>query len=276
MSGNRILFVDDEPIIRMTLSVILQKEGFEVTTAATVAEALAHIGKDKFDVLLSDLNIGQPGDGFTVVSAMRRTQPEATTFILTGFPDFDTAIQALRSQVDDYFTKPADVKAMIAAIREKVGSGGRKPPLPYQRVSTVLRKSAEAILDEWAQAAERDPELSRIPLSGSELIDHRSILLAELAKRVDAQQFVLTEEARNAAWEHGRQRRRQGYNAHHIVTEARLLDAVISRTLQGKMLSLDMSSLISDLMHVGEGLNEQLEESVRAFELGEDPIRRTA
>ena len=44
-----------------------------------------------FDVLLSDLNIGQPGDGFTVVSAMRRVQPKAATFILTGYPDFDTA-----------------------------------------------------------------------------------------------------------------------------------------------------------------------------------------
>jgi len=71
----RILFVDDEPGIRVTLSAILQANGFQVTSAATVAEALREINSQTFDALISDLNIGEPGDGFTVVSAMRRTQP---------------------------------------------------------------------------------------------------------------------------------------------------------------------------------------------------------
>jgi DNA-binding NtrC family response regulator len=82
----KILFVDDEPGIRLTLPVILEGAGFQVVVAATVPEALSIIGTQKFDVLISDLNIGNPGDGFTVVSAMRRTQPDAVTFILTGYP----------------------------------------------------------------------------------------------------------------------------------------------------------------------------------------------
>src|SRR4051812_579153 len=82
----RLLFVDDEASIRSTLSAILSQEGFEVTVAASVFEALEKINKHGYDILLSDLNIGQPGDGFTVVSAMRRSQPEAATFILTGYP----------------------------------------------------------------------------------------------------------------------------------------------------------------------------------------------
>lgn len=54
-----------------------------ITSAASVAEAVALINRQKFDVLISDLNIGQPSDGFTVVSVIRRVQPEAVTFILT-------------------------------------------------------------------------------------------------------------------------------------------------------------------------------------------------
>src|SRR5262245_8939226 len=100
--ATRLLFVDDEASIRKTLKLILERHGFEVTTSATVPEALTQINHETFDVLISDLNIGQPGDGFTVVSAMRRVQPVAATFILTGYPDFDTALQAIRSQVDDY------------------------------------------------------------------------------------------------------------------------------------------------------------------------------
>src|SRR5712672_205791 len=101
----RILFADDEPGIRMTLPLILEQEGFEVSVAATVAEALVYINRDSFDVLLADLNIGEKGDGFTLISAMRRVQPHAVTLILTGYPDFVTALEAIRNQVDDYLTK---------------------------------------------------------------------------------------------------------------------------------------------------------------------------
>src|SRR5437763_13787108 len=103
----RILFADDEPAIRMTLPAILQQEGFEVSVADTVAEALAYINRDTFDVLLADLNIGERGDGFTLNSAMRRGQPHAVTQILTGYPDFETEMQAIRNQDDDHLTKPA-------------------------------------------------------------------------------------------------------------------------------------------------------------------------
>jgi DNA-binding NtrC family response regulator len=101
----RILVVDDEESIRSMLQLVLQKEGFTVTTVGTVMDALALISHLHFDVLISDLNIGHPADGFVVVSAMRRTQPDASTFILTGYPDFETALEALRQDVGDYLIK---------------------------------------------------------------------------------------------------------------------------------------------------------------------------
>src|SRR3954447_14219295 len=120
MNRARVLFVDDEPYIRLTMPPILQMHDFEVTTCATVAEALATMQNETFDVLIADLNIGQPGDGFTVVSAMRRTQPSAVTIILTGYPAFETALQAIRSQVDDYVVKPADVAELVRLINDKL------------------------------------------------------------------------------------------------------------------------------------------------------------
>ena len=117
-SRKRILFVDDEPSIRLTLATILEDHGFDVRTAATVPEALKEINSQPFDALLSDLNIGEEGDGFLVVSAMRRTQPQCVNIILTGYPAFETAVQAIRQQVDDYLVKPADVEALVARLRE--------------------------------------------------------------------------------------------------------------------------------------------------------------
>jgi len=274
MTGKRLLFVDDEPAIRMTLPLILQQEGFEVTAAATVAETLEYISKEPFDVLLADLNIGQPGDGFTVISAMRRTQPQAITLILTGFPDFDTALQALRSQVDDYLTKPADIKQLVATLKEKLTAPKRKLPLPTKRASTVLRENAEHIVQEWFEATVHDRELSRIPLSKIERLDHLPEILDVLADRVGSQQIEGSADARQAARQHGIQRREQGYRAHQIVAEARLLHNAISNTLQTHLLSIDLSTINSDLMEIGECLHELLEESIQAFE--EKTIRRMA
>ena len=88
MNRVRVLFVDDEPSIRLTLPQILQQQGFDVTAVATVSEAIQAINAKTFEVLIADLNVGEPGDGFTVVSAMRRTQPDCVNLILTGYPAF--------------------------------------------------------------------------------------------------------------------------------------------------------------------------------------------
>src|SRR5437762_9527283 len=115
-----ILIVDDEPSIRTTMAAVLEREGYSVFTAANVGSALREIGQRKFDVLISDLNVGEPGDGFTVVSAMRRTQPECVNYILTGYPAFESALEAIRSQVDDYLVKPADINMLVESIRSKL------------------------------------------------------------------------------------------------------------------------------------------------------------
>ena len=117
---NRILFVDDEPNIRLTLPPVLEQHGFEVKAAASVAEAVEQIKASRFDVLISDLNVEESGDGFRVVSAMREKQPHCITLILTGYPGFETAVNALHLRVDDYMVKPVDVEMLISALRKKL------------------------------------------------------------------------------------------------------------------------------------------------------------
>jgi DNA-binding NtrC family response regulator len=123
---HRILFVDDEPSIRLTLPSVLEENGYEVSTVASVAEALSAINSSRFDVLLSDLNISEEGDGFRVVTAMRNRQPRCVTVILTGYPAFESAIQGIRQQVDDYLVKPADVDAILQTIERKLKRKTRK------------------------------------------------------------------------------------------------------------------------------------------------------
>src|SRR5713101_3611886 len=118
--SKRLLFVDDEEGIRLTLPLLLQARGFEVRVAASVPEALSEIKTHKFDVLLSDLNIGEDGNGFTIIRAMRRAHPNCIAILLTGYPAFETAVQAIEDEVDGYLVKPADINSIVSTIERKL------------------------------------------------------------------------------------------------------------------------------------------------------------
>lgn len=264
MDKPKLLFVDDEDSIRITLPAILTQEGFDVTTAATVAEAIGLINRQTFDILLSDLNIGEPGDGFTVVSAMRRIQPAARTFILTGYPDFSSALEAIRRQVDDYLTKPADIPTLVRTLKSKLQ---REAPQisGLKKAAVVLRENEQEVIDIWFTEVQADPEFQEIPMSRKQRIDHLPVLLKELVRRLEkGDTGPDPESARNAA-AHGRKRREQGYSAMLIVQENRLFYRVIANRLQQNLLDLDISTVIPDLIRISEVLNEMLQESIREF-----------
>src|SRR5438309_4248650 len=174
--ATRILFVDDEAGIRNTLKPILEQHGFEVTAAATVPEALEAMNHASFDVLLTDLNIGQPGDGFTVVSAMRRTQPEVATVILTGYPAFETALAAIRSQVDDYLIKPSHPDELVNTLREKLKNRGKGQVISSLRLPELILQNRDAIMKSWLASVEQDPDISRIKLDRAARVDHFPLL----------------------------------------------------------------------------------------------------
>jgi ActR/RegA family two-component response regulator len=266
----KLLFVDDENSIRVTLAEILRTEGFDVSVCATVPEAIEAINKTKFNVLISDLNVGEPGDGFTVVSAMRRVQPQVITFILTGYPDFESALKAIRNQVDDYITKPADVRSMVQSIRKHLDNP--KPvhvPVPTKRVSQVLMENKKEVINAWYALVLKEKDLAAIKLSRTERINHLPNLLDGLCNRIEKHPEQPDEEALKASADHGGTRFKHGYSIPQMVLEARLFQRVISETLQAHLLVIDISTLIPDMVAIGEALASQVEESIRAFQLNE-------
>ena len=264
MTKTRLLFVDDEANIRFTLPRILESRGFEVTVAGTVPEALAAINSRKFDVLLSDLNVGNPGDGFTIVSAMRRTQPQATTLIITGFPAFETALEAIRMQVDDYILKPADVEELIQTIAVKLREPHRRRERKLLRVSNVLRTNMEKIQARWLLAAKRDHELAAVPLSDRDLAEHLPQVLPGIIAAVESASSP-PPETRAAERKHGETRLRQGYTIPMLVQEARLLQAVMHDVIQENLLNVDVSWLIPDLKQLGDSLEGELQECIEGY-----------
>ncbi len=118
----QMLFVDDEPSIRLTLPPILEEYGFQIRVADSVTSALKEISNHPFDVLLSDLNITQPRDGFSVVKAARAANPLCVAILLTGYPDFDSAVEGIDSEIDGYLVKPADIEKLVRTIEQKLAA----------------------------------------------------------------------------------------------------------------------------------------------------------
>ena len=262
----KVLFVDDEANIRLTLPAILTREGFEVSVAATVPEALQAIQNQKFDILLADLNIGEAGDGFTVVSAMRRTQPRAATFILTGYPDFQSALIAIRNQVDDYLTKPVEIQKLVQTLNEKsVPPRRAERSLPLKRISTIIRENSDEILQRWLTRLATNAQLSQVRIPLREKVDHFPNLLKEIADRIERHPDDASEVAVEAAIKHGQTRFSQGYTIPMVLVEAAILEKTIAGLLQEHLLAIDISTLIPDMCQMSEGINCEVEMSVRAF-----------
>ena len=262
----RLLFVDDEPSIRLTLPAILRQHGFVVTAAKTVADALREINGREFEILIADLNIGEPGDGFTVVSAMRRTQPRCINFILTGYPAFETALQAIRSQVDDYLVKPANIAELVGRLHEKLSGPKEVRSVASEPLANFLREHADKVIKQTLAAMKAHPRIGVIPLADIERVNYVPSILAEVVRQLESPEAGdPSDEMLRAGAQHGEVRRRQGYSLEMLVDDTRMVDSAIYAVVQDHLLEIRLSALIPDLSRVNDVLEAHLQASLTAF-----------
>lgn len=218
-------------------------------------------------MLLADLNIGQPGDGFTVVSAMKRVQPIASTFILTGYPDFESALNAIRSQVDDYFSKPVDISRLLHSIStSEIGRQEGSKPDPLMSVPDLVESSSDTIAEQWLSEILNDPEAASIQLTREERLDHLPEFLKELTRGMREGASGLAGSAGDGARKHGRTRYSQGYSISQLMFETRILQQVLRRSIQKQLVKLDVSTLVPGSFDIGEAIHAATEMSLAGYQ----------
>lgn len=267
MPTTRILCVDDEPQILLLLPQILKLHGYEVTTAGTVPEALNIItSSERFDVLISDLNMGHIADGFTIVHTMRRVNPACINFILTGYPAFETALQALRQQVDDYLTKPSDIPTLVRSIEEKLQNRLPSPRYPVLRLSAILRNNLDTILSRTLVNLKADPELAALQLSDKELLGTLDSKIRDLADQLDSElPNEASEVSLRSAHLGGERRQEQPYSLKLVATRNRLVMQAINHVVYEHLLNVNLSYLLLDLNKLNDAMLMQLEESINSY-----------
>ncbi|HUI66415.1 MAG TPA: response regulator, partial [Bacteroidota bacterium] len=116
-----ILIVDDEEIIRESLSFVLTKEGYRVQEAANGRIAAEMFKNDSFDLVLTDLEMPEM-KGIELLEHIARYSPETLVVIITAYGSIDTAIAALRKGAVDYILKPVEFDELLVKIRRLVSS----------------------------------------------------------------------------------------------------------------------------------------------------------
>jgi YesN/AraC family two-component response regulator len=245
---------------------LLEANEFEVVTAANVTSALNQIVTQHFDVLITDLHMPNPGDGFTVAAAMRHSQPGALTLVLSGFPDVQEAMAAILLHADEVIAKPCDVKYLSELIRERIVE--RKPPVNPNKesVASILERDIAITIQRWLWRVLKTEELSSHLLADSERTGHLHDLISDVAVRL-RESRVIEAIARPspAAVAHGQLRCRQSYNAPMMVQESRILQVCIFETIQRNLATVDFSLVLPDIMLIADEVDSQLTQSVDSF-----------
>ena len=113
----RILVVDDDQDLLKMLELNFKRQGFQVQTAATGAQALALVDQEVFDLVLSDLMIDDLS-GIDVLSHVKQGAPQTEVIIITGYSSVGSAVQAMQEGAYDYITKPVDLDELNIKIRK--------------------------------------------------------------------------------------------------------------------------------------------------------------
>lgn len=135
MLPDNVLLIDDEAIVLDVLTVALQKKGLTVKTALKASDGVKLLETEPFGCLLVDKNLPD-GSGLDVIKRARELQPLCACIVITGYPNVDSILQALRLGAVDYLEKPFP---QMALVQEKVVQALARQRLAAEREALFRR-----------------------------------------------------------------------------------------------------------------------------------------
>jgi len=165
----KILVVDDEKSLREVLSIMLKRAGYTVTEACDGDEAIGHVNKEIYDLVITDLRMPK-ADGMDVLKAVKSSSPETVVLVITAFATSDSAVEAMKQGAYDYLTKPFQVDEVQLIIRNA---------LEKRRLSTenMLLKREMASQSSFAKIVGQSEAMQKVFDVVKKVADARSNIL---------------------------------------------------------------------------------------------------
>jgi len=266
--SHKVLLVDDDDAIREMMTATLEHKGFEVVAAANVTEALKLITTETFDVLITDLHMPNPSDGFAVITAMRHIQPKALTLLVSGYPDVKSAMDAILLEADEIIVKPFETRKLADLVHDKLLNHEPSVSTPKERVAEILHHCTSLIVEDWLARVKKSKELSHLSLTDKERTGYLPKLIEDLIIRLRAPNDAGGESdsiCSVAAVAHGRMRKSQGYTTAMLVHDSRILQVTLFGMLQKNLSALDFSLLLPDVMTIADEVDSQLTQAMEGY-----------
>lgn len=139
----RLLVVDDEPHIRLSVARALTLLGYSVEEAGSGREALARLKQTSFDLMVLDMHMPPGPDGVEVMKQARQIQPELLIIVLTGHATLENAIASVKLNADDYLQKPVTTAEIANVVTKALQKRARR--LYQQQLLQFLDKILDAL-----------------------------------------------------------------------------------------------------------------------------------
>jgi hypothetical protein len=208
----------------------------------------------------------EPGDGFAVVTAMRHTQPDTLTLVVSDFPDVKKAMDAVLLQADEILVKPFVAGQLADLIDKKMATGKLPESKSKEGAAAILDRDANVLIERWSARLERVAQLADIPVTVSERTEHLPEIIRSITARLRVSRVIdAIDTPCAAAVAHGKLRYRQGYSAPLIVQESRILQVCIFETIERNLASVDFTSVLPDIMIIADEVDSQLKQTIESF-----------
>ncbi len=178
----QLLVIDDEPDLRTLYELTLLREGYEVETAGTVAEALELLRSRSFDAVITDMRLPD-GLGLEVLQFLESAARRERTIVITAYGSAENAVEALKAGAYDYLTKPVDLRQfrlVVAAAAGRAAPAGPKPG-SLNRAPAASASTASALERRSAlrstEAESRSGSMARMAGSSSAMQQVRELVL---------------------------------------------------------------------------------------------------
>lgn len=138
--SQRVLMIDDDRLVRDSVSGVLRRGGYEVLDASNVSDALELMGRVDFDAAIVDYELANES-GLTVLSALREEQPSCVRILMTGHTDFPMVVAAVNDgEVMRVVRKPFDREGLLSTLSNAFASAERMAQVTHERKDALTRE----------------------------------------------------------------------------------------------------------------------------------------
>jgi len=142
-----ILVIDDDKIIRETLAIALENEGYSVGKAENGREAIAKSYENFYNIAIVDWRLPDI-DGTSLLGKLKETTPKMAKIMLTGYPSINNAVESVNNRADAFLVKPVDIAVLLKKVSTLLEEQEQARTYSEEKVTVFIETRTKDIMQD--------------------------------------------------------------------------------------------------------------------------------